>query len=497
MAFRHMWAQLGRMPGILLMLPVAVTCVFLPAPAIGLEPDEIKQAVVQIFAESVRPDYIYPWQVDYIDDGSGSGVIIGGNRILTAAHVVEYSRSIYVRKTGSDEQYQAELQYISDSSDLALLTVVDEEFFEGTKFIELGELPNLGDDVLTWGFPVGGTRLAITKGTISRIDMDTYAHSEASNLVCQIDAAINPGSSGGGAFINGKLAGITFQGISGDDVENLGYIIPTPVIKQFLKDTQDGQVHGVPVLGIYTQEMTNSQLREKWRMKPDMTGVLVILSHAKSVDGTDMIRPGDVILGVNGHSIGNDGTIPFLTGDRIDFYMQITQLQVGDVLPVRLLRNGEEMRMNVPVAYNWQNAQLEVPHHSDFVPDYEIVGGLVFQELSRDYINTSFKRNQEPDWMMDLYYSWKSQSLDANEAAVFLATILPDRINRGYEYFEDRRVESVNGTKVDSLGAFRQALSRNKGEFHSIVFHDDYGSIVLDRNFIEQREPFIAENYGL
>jgi len=490
-------AQVKRIcSGTLTLVAVIINLIF-PASASALEADDIKQAVVQIFTETVTPDYIYPWQVASIDGSTGSGVILEGNQILTAAHVIEYSQSIYVRKTGSQEEYEAELKYISDSSDLALLVVKDEEFFEGTKSIELGELPNLGDDVLTWGFPVGGTRLAITKGTVSRIDMDSYVHSEAENLVCQIDAAINPGSSGGGAFINGRLAGITFQGMNGDDVENLGYFIPTPVIRQFLQDTKDGQVNGVPMLGVNIQKMENPQLREKYQMKPHMTGVLVNVSLIKSVDDTNTIQSDDVILEVNGNNVGNDGTIPFLTGDRIGFNMLITQLQVGAVVSVRLLRNGEEMLIDVLVKYNRQDAQLVIPHQSDFVPDYEIVGGLVFQELSRDYINSSFNENEEPAWMAEVYGNRKEQGLDANEEIVFLATILPDKVNKGYRYFEDERVESVNGIKVDSLDTFRQALAGNDEDYHSIVFHKQYGRIVLDKLFVKQRESSIRSNYDL
>ena len=78
----------------------------------------------------------------------------------------------------------------------------------------MGALPLLGDEVTTYGFPVGGTQLAITRGVVSRIDYEVYAHSGYSNLVCQIDAAINPGASGGYTFIvNGHLAGLNFQGL--------------------------------------------------------------------------------------------------------------------------------------------------------------------------------------------------------------------------------------------------------------------------------------------
>jgi len=53
----------------------------------------------------------------------------------------------------------------------------------------------------------------------------------------QIDAAINSGNSGGPAFNDkGKCVGIAFQSLKHEDAENIGYVIPTPVINHFIED---------------------------------------------------------------------------------------------------------------------------------------------------------------------------------------------------------------------------------------------------------------------
>ena len=58
-------------------------------------------------------------------------------------------------------------------------------------------------------------------------------------LFPQIDAAINSGNSGGPAFNDkGKCVGIAFQSLKHEDVENIGYVIPTPVIMHFIQDYQ-------------------------------------------------------------------------------------------------------------------------------------------------------------------------------------------------------------------------------------------------------------------
>lgn len=56
-------------------------------------------------------------------------------------------------------------------------------------------------------------------------------------LFLQIDAAINSGNSGGPAFNDkGNCVGIAFQSLKHEDVENIGYVIPTPVIMHFIQD---------------------------------------------------------------------------------------------------------------------------------------------------------------------------------------------------------------------------------------------------------------------
>jgi len=461
-----------------------------------LATDDVRTAVVQIFSQTVYPDYIYPWQIRTIRETAGSGVIIENNQILTAAHVIDNAQSIYVRKTGSEIKYEAELQFISDSSDLALITVTDREFFKGTKPVKLGDLPKLGDEVTTWGFPKGGTQLAITRGIVSRIDFYEYVYSATYNLVCQIDAAINSGASGGGAFVNNQLVGITFQGMNGD-AENIGYIIPPPVIKQFLKDTEDGIMDGVPALGIKFQEMGNPQLREKYQMQEAMTGQLVTINRMNSEDDTNSIKINDVILEVNGVSVANDGTIPFVSGDRIQFSTLIKQMQIGAIVPIRLLRKGEEILIKYQIKYNSQQTVLVTPHYSGFVPDYEIIGGLVFQELSRDYIDTSFEDDKEPAWMTDAKNNGQGHGVNRNERIVFLSTIMPDEINKDYEVFEDMPVVSVNGMQVDSMDTFRQALEENEMDLHTIEFDDHFGTIVFDKRLIEERDAIIRNNYGI
>ena len=132
-------------------------------------------------------------------------------------------------------------------------------FFEGVTPIPVGDLPSLSDRVSVLGYPVGGDRLSITEGIVSRIEMSQYAQSQRRLLAVQIDAAINAGNSGGPVVADGKIVGVAFQGY--DEGQNIGYMIGAPVVQHFLTDMENGTFDGFPDLGITTQYLESSSHR--------------------------------------------------------------------------------------------------------------------------------------------------------------------------------------------------------------------------------------------
>eukprot|EP00951_Prasinocladus_malaysianus_P049290 scaffold668089_cov69-Prasinocladus_malaysianus.AAC.1 len=111
--------------------------------------------------------------------------------------------------------------------------------------------------------------MSVTQGVVSRIEVTAYAHGAAELLGIQIDAAINSGNSGGPAFNEeGECVGIAFQSLKHEDAENIGYVIPTPVIRHFIADFERNGVYtGFPSLGVEWQRMENPHLRQALGMK--------------------------------------------------------------------------------------------------------------------------------------------------------------------------------------------------------------------------------------
>lgn len=75
---------------------------------------------------------------------------------------------------------------IFDFTLAAMLTVDDDEFWQGMSPVEFGELPALQDAVTVVGYPIGGDTISVTSGVVSRIEILSYVHGSTELLGLQV-----------------------------------------------------------------------------------------------------------------------------------------------------------------------------------------------------------------------------------------------------------------------------------------------------------------------
>ncbi|HEX5138387.1 MAG TPA: serine protease [Planctomycetota bacterium] len=471
------------------MRPTFLAAVLLPVAAAASAQEQARSAVVKVYTTYQSPNYMRPWEMRTQQSLTGSGAIIAGHRILTNAHVVSDQTFVRVQRADLPDKCVARVVAVSHEFDLALLTT-DDAFFEGTQPLAIGKLPAIGDAVSALGFPTGGTRVAVTKGVVSRIDRGSYSHSWRSNLVCQIDAAINPGSSGGPVVGDGAVVGVAFQSGSG---ENIGYIVPAPVIEHFLKDIEDGHRDGAPSVPLVWQVLENPQLREACGLSDGQRGVRVTKISAP-FDGDDMLRAGDVLLGVDGFDIANDGTIEFRPGERIEFTYAVDRKQLGDSLALRILRDGKPREVTLALSAANGCADLVPRAQYETTPSYYVLGGLVFAPLTLNYIHEWSDWNDVPIGLKRYYYEMRTAANAERREVVVLIDVLADELNVGYEFYQSV-VSEANGHRVNSLKDLVTAIEGHDGPFHTIVLEDRDAHIVLKRDGLAERSKEILRRY--
>ena len=461
-----------------------------PAAAKGNEPG-VERSVVRIFTVFRKPDFYQPWQMAPQDSASGSGCIISGNRILTNAHVVSDQVFVQARRAGDSTRYTARVEFVAHDSELAVLRVDDPEFYKGTAPLELGELPEQRDGVEVYGFPEGGDDLSVTKGVVSRIEVTPYTHSDRELLTIQTDAAINPGNSGGPMTMDGKLVGVSFQ--MDVEAQNVGYAVPVPVIRRFLKDIEDGRYDGIPELGIRFQALENRSLREWLGVKPGQSGVRIsTVAYGSSAYG--VVRPGDVLSAIDGVKISDDGTIPFRRSERVLFAHAIFTHQKGDKAALGLVRGGTPLTVEVELE---PSAGLGARPSYGSRPRSFVYAGLVFTPLTRNYVD-----NWEWDDVPTAFKAYLEFGLPTAERRerIVLAHVLPHAVNTGYHEFRGLVIDAVNGSVIGSLEQLIEAFRHPQGKFHVIqsdALTDFDGRIVLDAAAADKASPEILATFGV
>jgi S1-C subfamily serine protease len=445
-------------------------------------------AVVRVYATTQDPDYDAPWQNRTPSSSTGSGVVIGPGAILTGAHVVANATFLQVQKPSAPDKAVARVLAVNHDCDLALLAVADPPgFLDDITPAELGELPRLRDEVQVVGYPVGGEEISVTEGVVSRIEVQRYSHSQRHLLAVTVDAAINAGNSGGPVFGAGKVVGIAFQKMTG--VDNIGEMVPPPVIRAFLDGIGKGKRAEVPAFGITTQNLENPLLRKTLGVGMASGVVVVAIDHGGSCEGVLEVR--DVITHVDGLPIANNGTVQYLTRHRTRYDVVLGNRYIGDHVQLEILRRGERRTAEVTLGA-WQ--PLVPRARYDLPPTYFVYGGLVFQTLTRDFLTTWDKWwNKAPKEFLYDYYMG-SRSPERHEV-VILTQILADEINQGYGHLYNEGVAKLNGAPPVDLADFSRRMSAAQGVVE--ITTSSGGVIMLDADEARLANPRILERYRI
>jgi len=451
----------------------------------------IRKSVVRIQVVTQQPDYSLPWTPGRTATGWGSGFIIAGNRILTNAHVSSNSRFITIEKEGDGRRYEARVRFIAHDCDLALLEVIDKTFFKGTRPLAMGAVPELNSEVIVVGYPIGGDRISVTRGVVSRIDYQVYSHSGIdSHLAIQIDAAINPGNSGGPVLQDDKVVGVAFQGYSGLVAQNVGYMIPVPVIRRFLKDVEDGHYDRYVDLGIQFFPLINPAQRRALGLGPGDYGVMV--SDVMEAGGAHgVLEVGDVLLKIDGKSIFSDGYVA-MDGSRLLLNEVVERKFRGDRVEMEIMRCGQLKKVQIELTMPWPYLMLANRH--DERPRYVLFAGLVFQPLSRALFSTLSNTGIELRYFFSRFV--EKEIYRDHPELIIISRIIPDPANIHLKGFANAIVDKVNGKPVRTLEDLYRELKRSS-EFYVIELVGNNRPIVLTAKAAAEASLRMTRKYGI
>ncbi|MBN2419371.1 MAG: trypsin-like peptidase domain-containing protein [Deltaproteobacteria bacterium] len=452
---------------------------------------EIEKSVVKIYTTQRRPDIFNPWAKMPSNEISGSGVIISGNRILTNAHVVTYASQVYVQPYQSAEKISAEVLAIAPGIDLALLKLEDEDFFKDHPPVQLSEtIPRTGEKVNAYGYPMGGSGLSVTEGIVSRIEFSSYYY-DTSGLRIQVDAALNPGNSGGPVISNNKIMGIVFSGIR--QADNIGYLIPVEEVKIFLDDIADGRYDGKHMIFDQMQTLENDALREKLGLKKNQTGMMVTSPYCDS--GKGLLQKWDIITNIGDEKIDNEGKV--ITGDglRLNFAYLIQHLEKDNKINLTVIRKGKEIKIDLPLD---RERNVLLPNLKDGYPSYLIYGPLVFSPATNDLVRymqrdlINLLRRSSP-----LVTRLNDTATEEQEQLIVISSrMFSHKITKGYGDPFSQVIKDINGIKIKNIKHLVEVIRDMKGPYAEINFEGNYVETMIFRkdDMEAATEDVLSEN---
>ena len=272
--------------------------------------------------------------------------------IMTNNHVVDKGDEIKVEFNDKNEEIDAEIIGGDAYSDIAVLTIDVDKVNE---IVEVGDSKGLklGDTVFTVGSPMGITyKGTVTKGIVSgkermiEISVNNSSSTDYYMNVIQIDAAVNPGNSGGPLCdVSGKVVGIISLKIVQDEVEGMGFAIPIEDAIEYAKAIEEGGEIERPYIGISMVDLTQEYYLWQNRINiPEGVdeGIAVMEVVKGSPADKAKLEKGDIIV-----KLGDSDT-----GSLAEFRYELYKHKVGEKVEVVYYRDGKKKTTSITLGKN-------------------------------------------------------------------------------------------------------------------------------------------------
>jgi S1-C subfamily serine protease len=479
-------------------LPLAATAAAAAqkGPETVVKPKELSLVRVNVTGQPY--DYVRPWQKKAPFSKRALGAVLPQGRVLVTADLVANQNYVELERAESGEKTAANVVVVDYEANLALLEPAEKKFLDGLTPLQLALDTVVGDRLSALQLESTGA-LVVTEGLVTTIQMTRYPADLGQFLTYRISISMQYRDNSYTVPLvkNNKLAGLLLRFDSRTQVVDA---IPAPIIAHFLKDAEKPQYRGFPSAGFGFFPTRDPQLRKFAEQTGKPAGVYVTSIEPNSPAAKAGLQVGDIVVGIGNNEIDQNGNYVDPLYGKIEFTNLITARgYVGDNLPVQIQRAGKAMELKLELDHRNANDYVIPPYNLDRAPLYYVLGGMIFQELTRQYL-----REWGANWLKDapgrFVYKDRFQSElypEGNRRVVVLTQVLPANTTIGYDDIAYLTVKKINGREVKSLSDLAEAVKQPVDGFIKIETEEDPKQIALDAKQVEAESEALKQNYGL
>ena len=460
-------------------------------------PLEQKGSVVRVNSTNQSYDFLRPWSKEAPFSRRGLGVLIDGGKILVTAELVENSDYIELERADSGEKSVATVQVIDYEANLATLSSPDPKFLEGMQPLQTTIDVKTGDNLSVLQLESNGTPVS-TRALVTSVEVGKYALEDSGYLMFRMSCPLQFRENSFTLPIvkENRLAAFLMRYDSRSQTVDA---ISSPVIDHFLVEAQRQPYNGFPRAGIGFSPTRDPQLRRYLKLQDSDGGVYINQVDQNGPAAKAGIKQGDVLVAIEDKQVDPDGNYFHPIYGKLSItHLTTTEAYCGQRVTMTVIRNGERKQLNVELFRRSSEDYVVEPYTIGKPPRYYILGGLVFQELTRQYL-----REWGANWLKDapqrlVYYDrFQSDLFPEKRKIVFLTQILPTQDTVGYEQLNNLVVTKLNGHEILSLDDFAAAVKNPTDGYHKIEFEEDPHEIYLDAKQVEEDAAQLQKTYSL
>ncbi|MEP6686012.1 MAG: PDZ domain-containing protein [Verrucomicrobiota bacterium] len=462
----------------------------------AVKPKEL--SLVRVNVTGQPHDYFRPWQKKAPFSKRALGAVLPQGRVLVTADLVANQNYVELERAETGEKMAANVVVIDYEANLALLEPVDKKFLDGLTPLQLAMDTTVGDRLSAWQLETTGA-LVVTEGLVTTVQMMRYPAEVGQFLAYRLSITMQYRDNSYTVPLvkNHQLAALLLRYDSRTQVLDA---IPAPIIAHFLKDAAGPQYHGFPSTGFSFSPTRDPRLRAFAGQTGKPGGVYVTSLEPGQPAAKSGLLVGDIVEGIDEHAIDENGNYVDPLYGKIEFTNLISaHAYAGDSVTLKIQRSGTPMKLKVTLDHRGTKDYVVPPYNVDEPPAYYVLGGLIFQELSRQYLK-EWGANWQKDAPQRFVYMDRFQSElypEGHRRIVILSQVLPADTTIGYDDLAYLVVTKVNGQDIHSLGDLVEAVKHPVDGFIKIETEEDPKQIELDAAQVETETPKLQQNYRL
>lgn len=443
-------------------------------------------------------DYFKPWQKKASFSKRGLGAVLPQGRVLVTADLVANQNYVELERAESGEKIAANVQVIDYEANLALLEPTEKKFLDGLSPLEMALDTVVGDRLAAWQLEPTGA-LVVTEGLVTTVQMMRYPIDIGQFLAYRMSISMQYRENSYTVPLvkNNKLAGLLLRYEARSQVLD---VIPAPIIAHFLKEAAGEKYRGFPSGGFSFFPTRDPQLRNYAGQTGKPGGVYVTSVEPNSPALKAGLQVGDIITAIGNNEIDQNGNYIDPLYGKIEFTNLLTSHAfAGDSIAFQIQRQGKPMPLSLTLEHRPAKDYVVPPYNLDQPPPYFILGGLIIQELSRQYL-----KEWGPNWQKEapqrfVYIDRYQSELfpEGNRRVVVLSQVLPSTNTIGYDELAYLTVKTVNGKEVKSLAEFAEAVKQPVDGFIKIETEEDPKQLELDAAQVAAEANELQQNYGI